>query len=292
MTKATILMAAAGAILLAGAPAGAGIPVKEKMTCPIGGKEFEFTTTASYTVFGTRADGKPYGSWKFPLALPECPDNGLVLYKDYTPEEVAKLEPLVASEAYQSLRLEDTPYYRAYWLMKAMDLPPESHLWALVQAGWEADGKPLLRARYLSELAEESAKVAADPKNLNWIGMEGRAVNALRELGRFDEALARLDKIPLDGLKTAAGATDDDAKSKRGWLDYFETQRKLIARADASPEPFEMMPRREALARCEKGDELDTHQTAWCETARADEDAKKAALRAKELETIGKERAR
>jgi hypothetical protein len=71
------------------------------MTCPIGGKAFTFNTTSSHSSWGARPDGKPYGSWAFPLALPECPDNGLVLFKDYTPEEVAKLEPIVASEAYQ-----------------------------------------------------------------------------------------------------------------------------------------------------------------------------------------------
>ena len=85
-------------------PVGAGMPVTRDMTCPIGGGAFKFTTTPSYTSFGTRPDGKPFGSWTFPLALPECPDNGLVLYKEYTPEEVARIEPLVASEAYQALR--------------------------------------------------------------------------------------------------------------------------------------------------------------------------------------------
>ena len=278
-----VAMLAAGAAL-------AGTPVKETMTCPIGGKSFEFATTASYSVFGTRADGKPFGSWTFPLAIPECPDNGLVLYKDYDAEEVAKLEPLVASPAYQALRGEDTPYYRAYWLMKAMGLPPERHLWALLQASWEADARPALRARYLAELAEESAKVGAAPDDVNWIGMEGRAVNALRELGRFDEALARLDRIPLDALKAGAAIKPEtaDSKTKRGWLDYFETERALIARADRGSEPFELLPRREALARCEKPQGLDTHQAAWCDAARAEVDAEKAAREARELETIGK----
>src|SRR5687768_13394200 len=139
MRKLVFAAALAAAPLL---PAGAGMPVTRDMTCPIGGAAFKFTTTASHTTFGTRPDGKPFGSWTFPLALPECPDNGLVLYKDYTPEEVARLEPLVASEAYQALRKEDTPYYRAYWLMRAMELVPERYLWALLQAGWEAEAKP------------------------------------------------------------------------------------------------------------------------------------------------------
>lgn len=61
------IVAAAAAAL----PAAAGIPVRQRMTCPIGGEAFTYNTTASYTTFGSRPDGKPYGSWIFPLALPE-----------------------------------------------------------------------------------------------------------------------------------------------------------------------------------------------------------------------------
>ena len=172
------------AFALVPAAALAQAPAAETMTCPIGGGSFSFTPPGSVTATGERPDGKPFGSTTFPVAVPECPDNGLVLYKDYTPEEVAKLEPIVASEAYQALRKADTPYYRAYWLMKAMGLPPERYLWALLQASWEAEAKPELRKRYLTELAEASAAVPARPGDLNWIGMEGRAINALRELGR------------------------------------------------------------------------------------------------------------
>ena len=281
--------AALAASLLAPASALAGTPVTEKMTCPIGGKAFEFETTASYSTWGTRADGKPFGSWTFPLAIPECPDNGLVLYKDYTPEEVAKLEPLVASEAYQALRREDTPYYRAYWLMKEMGLGPERYLWALLQASWEADDRPALRARYLAELADASAAVPADPANLNWIGMEGRAVNALRELGRFDEALARLDKVKIDP-PTPLDMDQEEGKSRARWIDYFAKQQLLIARRDKSSEPFELLPRREALSRCGEGKELDLNQAVWCESAKADAEAAKSKEDdlAREAETIGK----
>lgn len=255
------------------APAAAGMPVTEKMKCPIGGAEFDYVTTASYSTFGERPDGKPYGSWTFPMALPECPDNGLVLYKDYTAEEVAKLEPLIAGDAYRALKPEHTQYYRAYWLMREMGVEPQRYLWALLQAGWEADGKPELRARYLGELAEVSATLEARPTDLNWIGMAGRAINALRELGRFDEAMARLDKLPLQRLAAAAPATAGadtpearEARAKGGWRTYFQSLRKVIARKDASSEPFDMLPRTMALANCiDKADGLGEHERAFCE---------------------------
>jgi hypothetical protein len=268
-----ILVAAVAALSFPAAGALAGAPVTETMTCPIGGGSFSFTTTGSYSTYGERPDGKPFGSWTFPLAIPECPDNGLVLYKDYTPEEIAKLEPLVASEAYQALRTEDTPYYRAYWLMKQMGVGPERALWALLQASWEAEGKPELRKRYLAELAEASAVVPSRPQDLNWIGMEGRAINALRELGRFDEALARLDKVPLASLDvpvpTGAAVSTEAvaaARTRRGWHAFFTALRPAIERHDAAIEPLDLLPHSVAFGRClDQADKLDAAGKAFCE---------------------------
>lgn len=259
------------AFALAPAAALAQPPAAETMTCPIGGGSFPFTPTGSVTATGERPDGKPFGSTTFPVAVPECPDNGLVLYKDYTAEEVAKLEPIVASEAYQALRKADTRYYRAYWLMKAMGLPPERYLWALLQASWEAEAKPELRKRYLTELAEASAAVPARPGDLNWIGMEGRAINALRELGRFDEALARLDKVPLAGLNVpvpaaAGGDAAAQTKIRRGWFAFFTALRPAIERKDSSIEPLDLLPRSVAVERCvEAAGKLDEAGRAVCE---------------------------
>ncbi|HEX8622514.1 MAG TPA: hypothetical protein VF718_11125 [Allosphingosinicella sp.] len=276
---------------LAAAPALAGKPVTETMTCPIGGGSFSFTTTASYSTYGERPDGKPFGSWTFPLALPECPDNGLVLYKAYSAEEIAKLEPLVASEAYQALRKEDTPYYRAYWLMKAMGLGPERYLLALLQASWEAQDRPELRKRYLAELAEASAAVPARPADLNWIGMEGRAINALRELGRFDEASARLAKLPLAGL--AATGETAEAKSRRAWHGFFTAIKGVIERKDSSIEPLDMLPRSVAFGRClDQADAIGETGKAFCakETAGVEELRAARAKMDKEMKALQQSR--
>ncbi|MEA3040751.1 MAG: hypothetical protein QOC65_240 [Sphingomonadales bacterium] len=292
--------AAIAALALPVAPVAADTAVSETMTCPIGGGSFTFTAAASYTASGERPDGKPFGSRAFPLPLPECPDNGLVLYKDYTPEEVAKLEPLVASEAYRALRKEDTPYYRAYWLMKAMDLGAERYLWALLQAGWEAEARPDLRKRYLAELVEASAQVPPRPGDLNWIGMEGRAINALRELGRFDEALARLEKVPVAGLEVempAGAAVPQEAiaqaRTRRAWHAFFAAIRPAIERHDASIEPLDLLPRSVALGRCiEVAAKLDEAGRGFCDK----ESAAVAELRAsrdklaRELEALRQSR--
>jgi hypothetical protein len=261
----------------AAAPAGATTLVTQPMTCPIGGASFDYRVPVSGPVAGLRPDGRPYGTGTYPPPLPECPGNGLVLYKDYTPQEAKTLEPLVASDDYQALRKTDTQYYRAYWLMKQMGVGPERSLLALLEAAWEADGKTDLRARYLTELAEESAKVPARPTDLNWLGLEGRAIDALRELGRFDEASARLAKVPVKALDVrvpeGAGASEEavrQARLKRGWLAYFEGLKAAIARKDASAEPFDMIPKGVAYGYClDRTASLDDGQRAFCDGEKA-----------------------
>jgi hypothetical protein len=250
------------------APASPASPAVRTLTCPIGGGSFTFTAVAPPLVTGERPDGRPYGNVSFPLKLPECPDNGLVFYKDYDAAEVAKLEGLVSSGAFQALRKEDTQYYRAYWLMREMGEPPERYLWALLQASWEAEGRAELRKRYLAELAESSAKVPPRPKDLGWIGMEGRAINALRELGRFDEATARLEKVPLAGLGSpaAGAAATGQAKARRGWLAFFTKIKPAIQRRDSSLEPLDLLPRSVAFGKClAEAGKLDEAGRAFCD---------------------------
>jgi hypothetical protein len=259
--------------LLAPAPAAlaAPVPAARPMTCPVGGGAFVYRPAPPATVSGERPDGKPYTNGVVPPPLPECPANGLVLYKDYDPDEVAKLEPIVALDAYQALRKDDVQYYRAYWLMKAMGLGPEDYLWVLLQASWQADDRPELRARYLAELAEASAKVPPRPDDINWIGMEGRAIDALRELGKFDEAQGRLAKVPLKGLDVPAPEPLDsspaakDARLRRAWLAYFTAMKPVLARKDSSRDPFDLLPRNVALGRClDAAGALDEAQKAFC----------------------------
>jgi hypothetical protein len=295
IAAATIAIGAAG--LLASAAPAQGT-ARRTMTCPIGGASFDYVVPVGTPPLGERPDGKPYGTVA-PTPLPECPSNGLVLYKDYTPEEVARLEPLVGSDDYQALRKDGSQYYRAYWLMKRMEVPQALQLIALLQAGWEADGRPELRARYLAEFAEASAKVDRRPADLRWIGMEARAINALRELGRFDEAKARLDQIPLKSLdvKIPEGAATDkivgEARLRRAWLGFLTAIGPAIERKDASLEPFELLPRSVALGRClDAPAALAEQQKAFCEKEKPELDKlREARARAEEeMKALAKSR--
>lgn len=279
-----LILGPALAALIVPALAAEAAPVRRAMTCPIGGEKFQFSTVESIVSWGERPDGKPYGS--FPLELPECPKNGLVMYKDYDAAEVKKLEPLVASEAYQALRRHDVASYRAYWLMGEMGLAPAPRLIALQRAIWAADADSEQRARYLSLFAEETAKLPAKPEEVNWIGMEGRAINALRELGRFEEASARLAKLPMSALAVAEPKVTDrspaaeKARARRNWYSYLQSLKAVIARRDASAEPFDMLPKREWTARCLAGKGLSESQQAYCTAnAAAVEEARAARAR-------------
>jgi hypothetical protein len=296
LLTAALFAAPAASIQAAAAPA----PVAQTIACPVGGTSFRYTPMRPGPAVGERPDGRPYAEGVFPLRLPECPDNGLVLYKEYSAEEVAKLEPLIASESYAALRKQDSQYYRAYWLMKEMGVEPQRYLLALLQASWEAEGKPELRTRYLAELAAESEKVGARPTDLNWIGMEARAVNALRELGRFDEAAARLAKVPLAALEvpmpTGAAATKEavaKARVRRGWLNLLNGLKAAIEAKDSTMEPLTLLPRTVAFARClDRQDVLSAADKGFCEKESAAVEGYRAARAklAKEMDALKRSR--
>jgi hypothetical protein len=258
-------LALALVLLASAAPAAAGIPVTQRMTCPIGGERFDFATTASYSTFGSRPDGLPYGSWTFPLALPECPGNGLILYKEFGPQELRRLEVLIGEDAYQALRSGgDVQYYRLAWLLRGMEAPRDDQLWALVQAGWQAEVGSPLRARYLSE-----------PADLSAFAFRARRINALRELGRMDEAAALLARTPLDRLR----ALSDDIRGRDGWLGYYERIAAIVERRDASAEPLDFIPKVQAAMRCvDQAAALDDWQRSYC----AREDMREAVERARD----------
>jgi len=234
--------------LVCAAPAQAGIAYAREETCPVGGETFSFTTTASYTIFGQRPDGKPFGSWSFPLALPECPSNALVVYREFKPEEIPALTALVASPEYAALRSE-TPYFRASWLAARMEPgDPQRALFLLLQASWEVDEAPATKTRYQRTFAEAAAAIAPDADDLDSLFLRFRLANAWRELGEFAAARAALESLPLAALDVAV-PTDKkvpyeqrrEAESRRFLHDQTPRMRKAIDAGDASPTPLDLM---------------------------------------------------
>lgn len=240
--------AAALALATLAAPAHAGFPVESEETCPVGGEKFTYTSTGSYSVFGQRPDGKPYGSWMFPLAMPECPSNALVVYRAFKPEEIPALTALVASPEYQALRGE-TPYFRASWLAARME-PGDAQRSAflLLQATWEVDEAPAIKTRYQRAFAEAASEITVDPDDNDSLFLRFRLANAYRELGDFAAASDALESLPraaIDVQVPTDPKTDyrvrKAAESRRFLLGMIPLMRKVIDAGDASSTPLDLM---------------------------------------------------
>ncbi len=104
----------AGLLAMLATAAQAGIPTRQAQVCPVGGQKFETTGTASCSTFGITQDFflKRRSSCDFVTRLPQCPDNKLPLYKEFTKEEVKLLEAYTASEEYKAMA-ERSRYYIA-----------------------------------------------------------------------------------------------------------------------------------------------------------------------------------
>lgn len=219
-------------------------------TCPVGGETFDAPALMHYSTFGALPDGQPEGSIEFPILLAECPGNGLVIYDEFTPEQVTRLAPLVSSDAYKALRGAESSYYRAYWLADALgDRKQAARL--LLSATWEAknaDPAGEQARRYNAAFVAAAMAFPADMKDFTSIALRARAANALRELGRFDEA--ELLRAAIVVAPDAGGTKEDAAQNREGWAGYLKKLAVPIARKDPARLPIDMMPDREVAFRC------------------------------------------
>ena len=220
------------------------------MTCPIGGERFTALKASHYSLFDARPDGRAQSSWIFPLPLPICPANGLVVLKQYTPAEVAVLTPLIASADYRRMMREDTSYYRAQWIASRIGMGETVALELLLTATWQAkpddpgiEGGMPSASRAAAYNREFAARVKALPPSTEpriRLALTARAANALREVAAFAEA----DAMRTTAVMLAASA------GQRGWDDYLTRLGAVIARRDASLDPIDMAPAARMVARC------------------------------------------
>jgi len=256
MIRRALALAFAGIGFAIASGAQAGTPYEMEVTCPVGGETFSHTATGSYSTMGSRPDGKPYGSWTFPIPMPECPDNGLVLYRDFEEAEVPALTALVLSDEYRALSAE-TSYYRAQWLYDRLDDGAGTPPYLLMRAGWQADRDTSRKARYQREFAERAEGFAVEDDTFETLALRYRVANAWRELGEFDRALAALDSIPPDALDVAVPARSEagdeavqDAESRRYLLEQIGPMRALILARNTQSEPLTLIPEDIAIYRC------------------------------------------
>ena len=184
--------------------AGAGIPVDETATCPIGGAEFTYTSTLSMSIMGRRLDMKAATSapWvKWPLI---CPDNGFPIFKrHFSDDEIETLGAIVHGDAFQRARQANVPSYMLYFIRKALGETDYALANALLVAIWDAEEEaPELFVAYMRQaIAHYDAFLDGhDARDDEWWTAQILAANFDRKLGNFDAALARLAKLPVSAL--------------------------------------------------------------------------------------------
>lgn len=219
------------------------------MTCPVGGETFTAWQASHYSTYGARPDGRPFSYLPFPFPLPECPTNKLVVFDEFAPADVTKLAAAIATPEYRQLVATDTSYYRGYWLATKLDRPVQA-LWLLLRAGWQVkggsmadDARPTLARQYNEAFARGVAALPTTVTAEERAPLLARGANALRELGRFDEASATLARA-----RTAFAAPGSPEPAN--WNKFLDKLAVVIARRDASIEPLDMIPPREAARRC------------------------------------------
>lgn len=225
---------------------------EQKTVCPVGGKSFKHQAIGSYSTWGALPDGMPVGSGPFPMPQTECPDNGLVLWRDFSKADVQKLTPLVMSPVYQALRKTETQSYRNWWLADQLG-EKDNAPWILLTATWEAkeDAADTARlARYQQRFVDAALARPADPHKLASVALRARAANALREMGRFADAERERAVIVIADDAKSENETGDAAENRKGWRGYLEALGVVIARHDASRSPIDMIGDREAVFRC------------------------------------------
>jgi hypothetical protein len=240
-------------VSLTGAEARAEDYDKRQFICPIGGKKFSHDVGYSAFPLITFPDGSWLGDTQIGVQIPICPDNGLVLlpdigkseeelvYTDYTAAEKTQLSALIADPEYRA-RKSDGLYAQAYWLASKLGRPAEDRFFMVQRATW-ATADTALRKKLVEKLAEDGPALidAMTADEATKLSYRRYIVNALRELGRFDAALALLDAM-VATQQTIMQKPDPD--SMFGPEEFAPEMRLAIAEKDDGRHPVEMLDRR------------------------------------------------
>lgn len=252
--KFCLATAAATFLLLAMpcSPANATTYFEVKKKCPVGGEKFKAYDVGSSSSWGQRPDGRNFGTLPiWPLIV--CPKNGFVIFdEEFTKDELLKLNEAVSSAEYQAMiQRDEARHYKAWWLATKIDRPLRQRAGLLMQASWDSDDLPERKQRYQREFANLTEQLdlqdAAEGDNF-WLSLRG--ANALRELGEFERAAAR-----IANLKSAKNyPMDEEQKKGADWL--IEGLSRLIDDKNSFSEPTNLIPRQMAETRCKAVDLL------------------------------------
>lgn len=214
------------AFTLAGA-ASAGTPYTAKAVCPVDGATFEYTSTGSYSTWGSFLDGMSQASWITPLPLPQCPASRFPVYRDdFSDVDKERIRALVETPEYKAVR-DEASYYLLWYVADQLE-PPREGLdgpWPLLQATWQSHDNTERYARYVAlviPLMDAVLPTLKAEKPADWWYFQIVLANLARQSGDFAAAAAR-----LDSLEGSPPNVEDLAQR-------LTLTRELIARQDQS----------------------------------------------------------
>lgn len=243
-TKFALFLCAVSGVLSAPSHLGATTVYSETFTCPIGGEMFEDSVIGSYSSFGQRPDGRPYGTLPI-YPVTECPSNGFPLFqKAFSEQEIATLTPIVASAEFKAMRVSETPNYRVWFLASAINPDPTIAANILLRASWESDLNAERKARYQRKFVEAVDAVPSSEIE-DWFFLNLRAANAQRELGDFPAAERR---FALVAASQFIGTLEPQTQRFLG--EFIEGQRILISEENSYFAPANLIGPRNAVRRC------------------------------------------
>ena len=251
-----------------------------EFVCPVGGEAFRQNVEMFYFPLESLPNGSNPGGQLSDIMVPICPGNGLVLvpkfdgnegdpeaFADYTPEELAKLPALIASPDYKALSGEAN-YLKLYWLSGKLGRPAMQRFHLLQHVSWI--GKtPEQHRRYLEMFVAQADALIDGPDFGSARRMRAQyyVANALRELGRFDEAKARLGALQaawdaeLAVIRAQRPPEDPNFESDRDYDENdalsasFAEQLAAVEARDNDTFPVSMMGDKWANATCNHVDD-------------------------------------
>lgn len=161
---ATLAATVLGTVL--GTAALAGIPAEVDVTCPVGGERFQIVTTLSCsTEHRVTMSMRQLTTCDFVTPLPVCPGNGLPMFREFTPEEVARLDQFLATRDWQAMR-GTSAFIRAYHLAGMLEGTDRPAAFGLLVGGVQYDADaffadPQAVDLYLAAADRERATVSA-----------------------------------------------------------------------------------------------------------------------------------
>lgn len=180
--------------LIPGTPAWAGVPVERTMICPVGGKTFTITGTASCTTFGRTMSFRPVTSCEFVTRLPVCPSSGLPVYQEFTEVHVSKLTSFVETADYAALK-NRPPWQRAYGLSVHLGQSGTATAFSLLlNAMWYETDSFFAEEAVLNDMLREAEfemeRASVDSRPF----LNAILAYALAYAGRTDESVERLTR--------------------------------------------------------------------------------------------------